>query len=995
MNDHKKPQRDTGFTLRDLIDLEQLRDLFARFTGIAGFPVVLVAYPDQELLIGNGRWDICAQFRHRPPNPSAPCQLDDPTFATGLKSTSDVQIQQCVCGLISGAVSVLVDGRALATLFSGQVLLSPPDWQQLKQRGAISGYDPAAYLAALPAAPIVTEAQLKKGLTYLRDMSAALAEQGLARLDSLQMMHLAAENEKRYRLLAENTTDVIWTMDLNLNSTYTSPSVTRLRGYDAATAMNQSLAETLSPDSLVIVNRALREELAREALPQKDLSRFRVLQLEILHKDGHIIPIETTVTFLRDDFGRPVEILGVTRDISARKQAEAAILKSKERAQRQRNALVALAFDPAIANGDQLRAAQNLAQAAADALKVPRVSVWLLAQNGTEMRCIEQYDALTQEHSPGTTLSSQDYPTYWRIMRQDNLISVEDAQYDRYTNELDDDYLSPLGITSMLDAGIQVDGELVGVICLEHIGPKRVWQADEQVFANTIAGLMAQTLINARRKWVEEQLRQAQETYRGLLDSTTELIYVQDEQGVILDVNKTVSAVYDIPRQEIIGQKPEFLAAPGKNDLAKLAEQHRLAFLGKPQTLEFWGRKRNGAIFPKEVILAPSTYFGQKVVIAVARDISKNKQAEELLKRSKANLNAILENPLESVWSIDTEYKIQYVNKSFSQMFYQCFGVSLVTGMSLLEYLPAATRDRWKAQAERAFHNEHLVFQDKFDAGESPIYIEVAVNPIKIDGRIVGASFYSRDITTQTLTNQQIQYETELRKLLIELSTDFINLPLDQLAESIQRSMADLGQFVDVDRVYLFAYDFAAHVAINTYEWCAPGIKPEIDNLQSVPMTNYPEWLEQHQKGNPVWIPDVDALPDKNPDGVWGILKAQNIKSLITIPMLGNGRLLGFVGFDSVRQQHHYTDYERQLLQLYAQMLVNVMERIETEEQMKKAQEDVARLQKLESVGTLAGGIAHDFNNLLTGLFSNLNLAQRHLRPDHPARSLWPGQNRR
>lgn len=139
------------------------------------------------------------------------------------------------------------------------------------------------------------------------------------------------ESEERYRLLAENATDVIWTMDLNLRSTYTSPSVRRLRGYDAEDAMSQSLEEALTPESLEVASKALEEELAKEKLPDKDLSRSRTLEFEILRKDGSIIWVETTMTFLRDAEGYPTEILGVTRDITGRRQAEQALRDSQAR----------------------------------------------------------------------------------------------------------------------------------------------------------------------------------------------------------------------------------------------------------------------------------------------------------------------------------------------------------------------------------------------------------------------------------------------------------------------------------------------------------------------------------------------------------------------------------------------------------------------------------------------------------------------------------------
>ncbi len=129
------------------------------------------------------------------------------------------------------------------------------------------------------------------------------------------------ESETRYKLLVENVTDIIWTMDLNLQYTYVSPTVTRLRGYSVGEAMTQRLEDILTPTSLEVARKAFAEEMAIENMEQKDLLRTRTLELEQYRKDGSTIWTEVKMTFLRDN-GQPFGILGVTRDISERKRVE-------------------------------------------------------------------------------------------------------------------------------------------------------------------------------------------------------------------------------------------------------------------------------------------------------------------------------------------------------------------------------------------------------------------------------------------------------------------------------------------------------------------------------------------------------------------------------------------------------------------------------------------------------------------------------------------------
>jgi PAS domain S-box-containing protein len=139
------------------------------------------------------------------------------------------------------------------------------------------------------------------------------------------------ESEEKYRLLADNVRDVIWIRDMNLRLTYISPSIVEQQGLTVEEAMVRTPEETWTPDSLKFVQKVLIEELEIEKNEKMDPSRSRTLEVEVKCKDGSTIWTEAKMSFLRDQNGQPLGIIGVTRDISDRKKAEEAMRESEEK----------------------------------------------------------------------------------------------------------------------------------------------------------------------------------------------------------------------------------------------------------------------------------------------------------------------------------------------------------------------------------------------------------------------------------------------------------------------------------------------------------------------------------------------------------------------------------------------------------------------------------------------------------------------------------------
>ncbi|HMP30035.1 MAG TPA: ATP-binding protein, partial [Saprospiraceae bacterium] len=220
----------------------------------------------------------------------------------------------------------------------------------------------------------------------------------------------------------------------------------------------------------------------------------------------------------------------------------------------------------------------------------------------------------------------------------------------------------------------------------------------------------------------------------------------------------------------------------------------------------------------------------------------------------------------------------------------------------------------------------------KWVNNKGKLIFDAAKTPIRIDGIV-------SDRTQQYLAEEELDQELNLQEALIDIASTYINLDPKDVENTINRSLEKMGIFVAADRSYIFDYDFDTATTSNTYEWCNEGVEPEISNLQQVPMEFFPQWVEKHQKGEAFYIPDISALTDDGEGGLKSILEPQGIKSLIAIPMLDGQELIGFVGFDSVKQHHDYSDKEKRLLFLFGQMLINIRNRQKWENQLRLQEE--------------------------------------------------------
>jgi len=295
-----------------------------------------------------------------------------------------------------------------------------------------------------------------------------------------------------------------------------------------------------------------------------------------------------------------------------------------------------------------------------------------------------------------------------------------------------------------------------------------------------IIGVVLVFRDQSKERELEKTLKESELSYRGLFNSVQEAIYIQDENGVFLDVNEGAVKMYGYDRDYFIGKTPEFVSAPGLNDLPKVVQCVQKAFNGEPQQFEFWGVRKNGEIFPKDVRLYPGTYFNKKVVIALAQDITERKKAEKELYERERQYSALISNLPGFVY--------RCANDKDWTMYYISNGCENITGYKSEEFLSNKVVS-YNDIIHPDYQNKlHLIWDDVLQNrstfeyeypiirknGEQRWVWERGYGVFSDDGKLLFLEGFITDVSERRIINEQLKQSEEKFRLLIEHLPDAV-----------------------------------------------------------------------------------------------------------------------------------------------------------------------------------------------------------------------------
>jgi PAS domain S-box-containing protein len=224
--------------------------------------------------------------------------------------------------------------------------------------------------------------------------------------------------------------------------------------------------------------------------------------------------------------------------------------------------------------------------------------------------------------------------------------------------------------------------------------------------------------------------------------------------------------------------------------------------------------------------------------------------------------------------------------------------------------------------------------------------LEISLSPLTTNPEPIYIAVV-RDRTGISQANEEyskkLQERIHFERLITSISTKFINLSISKIDEGIEQTLQQIGEFVDVDRSYVFLVSQEAQTVTNSHEWCRSGIQPEKDNLQNLPFSTLPWFMERMTRLENIRVLDLDNMPaEANIEKLH--FQTQDIQSLIAIPLIDHHELKGFLGFDAVRNHKSWSEDDITLLKIVGEIIGNALIRKTTEEEIAQNAAELAIL---------------------------------------------------
>lgn len=321
---------------------------------------------------------------------------------------------------------------------------------------------------------------------------------------------------------------------------------------------------------------------------------------------------------------------------------------------------------------------------------------------------------------------------------------------------------------------------------LTKAGQWRWFASRSTIFQRDDEGRVAQVIGIAQditeRKISEELLQQRERSYRELFDTVSEAIYIMNPDGTFIDVNKGACSMYGYQKADFIGRTPAFLSAEGRNDLEALGVMIAKCLQGEPQSFEWWGKNSSGKAFLKEVRLTKGSYFGKDIIIATARDVTRQRESVEALRESEQRFRTLQQASFGGIGLHDQGLIID-CNQGLCDI--TGYTYKELVGMNGLELVAPECRDGVMKKIQSNYERPYDV--DGLRKDGSRYFLEIHAKSLPYQGRRIRVTEF-RDITDRKKSEEKI-LEQNARLLAITEDLKRKNEQLEEFTQIVSHNL--------------------------------------------------------------------------------------------------------------------------------------------------------------------------------------------------------------
>lgn len=231
-------------------------------------------------------------------------------------------------------------------------------------------------------------------------------------------------------------------------------------------------------------------------------------------------------------------------------------------------------------------------------------------------------------------------------------------------------------------------------------------------------------------------------------------------------------------------------------------------------------------------------------------------------------------------------------------------------------------------------------------------------------GRIQRLSGIHIDITPLKQAEEALWYQAQFEELIAALSARFIRCDVARIDQEITHSLESIGRFTKVDRCFFYVFSDDLKTVSCRNEWCDERLPLVVAPFQDMPTAGF-EWsVSRFARGETVYLPRVSALPPEAA-AERRLVRLNHVRSIVLEPVLSARRLIGLVGFVSVREPRQWPHSHLTLLRLVAEMLANAVARQQSEASLADARGKLTHAVRLSLLGEMVAGISHELKQPL------------------------------